>query len=86
MTFILIENPATSGHAVTVNEVYDGYSVFHHLKPGDNAKVATGCCESVVIRRLPEKASKASEQPATALPEAVGYAPRRRDFRLAFGR
>jgi len=52
MTRVLIENPSSSRQAITVTEIFDGFSVHHNLRPGENASVALGRCQSVVIRGL----------------------------------
>jgi hypothetical protein len=53
MTRILIENPGAAGQPITVNEIFDGFSVLHNLRPGENVCVALNRCQSVVIRGLP---------------------------------
>jgi len=52
MTRVLIENPSSSRQPITVTEIFDGFSVHHNLRPGENAFVALGRCQSVVIRGL----------------------------------
>jgi hypothetical protein len=67
MTCFLIENPSASGQRLTVNEVYDGYSVFHHLNPGETAQVAMGACESIIIRRSSTRAADPAARPTATL-------------------
>jgi hypothetical protein len=67
MTFFLIENPSASRQRLTVNEVYDGYSVFHHLEPGERAQVGMGACESIIIRRSPVRLPDLAARPTASL-------------------